>query len=213
MTKIKRFEDYDTLYVFDFDDTLVETPGFEELALKYLKEDYTVKDLLDISIKRSGCSIEDLKWENGRIYVNDPLKKFKELGNWNRKGNRLYLITPNIFCQIEESLPKKLKPLINLYRSVDNKCIVTARPEAIREKIMDVFMKLGIDYPEYGLYMRPTGRKNAGMWKGEKIVDIVKENGFNKVIFYDDNSKYLTKAGRVVKSQLPDLDWKAIKVN
>ena len=48
--------------------------------------------------------------------------------------------------------------------------------------------------------------------KGEKISDIVEENGFDKAIFYDDNSKYLSKATREVKKRLPDLDWKPVKV-
>ncbi len=209
---INRFEKYDTLYVFDFDDTLVESPGFEELVMKYIKEDYSVEDLLDISMKRSGCSISDLEWENGRIYINDPKKIFKEVGNWKRKGERLYLLTPNIFSKTDDSLPTKLKPLIDLYRSVENKCIITARPEVIRDKIMRVLIDLGIDYPKYGLHMLPTGRRNAGIWKGEKIVDIVKETEYNNVIFYDDNSKYLSKASRVVKEKLPKLNWKPIKV-
>ena len=152
--RINRFEEYDTLYVFDFDDTLVETPSFEELALKYLKESYSVKDLLDISIRRSGCKIEDLKWENGRIYLDDPTYRYKEFGNWVRKKSRLYLVTPNIFSQTDESLPTELKPLIDLYNKVDNKCIVTARPEVIKEKLISVLSKLGIEYPKISLSKR-----------------------------------------------------------
>lgn len=210
--RINRFEEYDTLYVFDFDDTLVETPSFEELALKYLKESYSVKDLLDISIRRSGCKIEDLKWENGRIYLDDPTYRYKEFGNWVRKKSRLYLVTPNIFSQTDESLPTELKPLIDLYNKVDNKCIVTARPEVIKEKLISVLSKLGIEYPKYGLHMLPTRIKNAGEWKGHKIVELVKETGVNKVIFYDDNSKFLRKSTKVIKERLPNLNWEPIKV-
>lgn len=212
MVNIKRFEDINTLYVFDFDDTLVESPRFEELVLKYLKEDYTVKDLLKISLQRAGCKLEDLRWENGRIFVYDPYKKFREYGNWKRKKDKLYLLSPNIFGQIDESLPKELKPLVNLYKSVENKCIVTARPDIIRDKIINVLDNFGLDYPKYGLHMLPKGRKNAGEWKGEKISDIVEQTGFNKVIFYDDNSKYLSKATKVIKRRLPNLNWNPVKV-
>ena len=42
MKYLKLYEDFkqsdDTLYIFDFDDTLVDSPEFEELAIKYLKE-------------------------------------------------------------------------------------------------------------------------------------------------------------------------------
>ena len=54
MTKIKRFESFsseDTLYVFDYDDTLVVTPEFEELAIDFLKENVTIESLLNMSIR------------------------------------------------------------------------------------------------------------------------------------------------------------------
>ena len=38
----------------------------------------------------------------------DPNHRYKEFGNWVRKKSRLYLVTPNIFSQIDDSLPKKL---------------------------------------------------------------------------------------------------------
>jgi hypothetical protein len=63
---IKKFFEFninkidDILYVFDFDDTLVETPEFEELAFPYLKENATVKDLInrcidEIKIDKKSC--------------------------------------------------------------------------------------------------------------------------------------------------------------
>ena len=216
MTKIKNYNEYinqDTLYVFDFDDTLAITPRFEDVILPYINEDRSVKDLLDNSVKLSGCSIGDLEYENGRIYVNDTTNKYKEVGNWKRKGSRLYLLSPNIFSTLDESFPEKTTELLDFYNSVENKCIVTARPEINREKLTKVMSKLGIDFPKYGLYMLPSRRRGAGIWKGEEIVKIIKETGFNKVIFYDDNPKYISKATRVVKSQLPDIDWSTIRVS
>ena len=60
--------------------------------------------------------------------------------------------------------------------------------------------------------MAPDNTKNAGHWKGERIVEILNETGFKKAIFYDDNAKYISKATRVVKDKLPNIDWKTIKV-
>jgi hypothetical protein len=51
-----------------------------------------------------------------------------------RKGKRVYLLTPE-FGKTDISLPTKLKELVNLYNSVENKCIVTARTEEVRNKI------------------------------------------------------------------------------
>jgi hypothetical protein len=36
-----------------------------------------------------------------------------------------------------------------------------------------------------------TNYSRAGVWKGNKIVELVEKTAFKKVIFYDDNIKYL----------------------
>jgi hypothetical protein len=214
--KIKNYNEFtseNVLYIFDFDDTLVNSPSFEELAIEYLKEDITIKDLLDQSIKRVGVTLDDLKWQDGRIYVLDPNKELKEFGNWLRKGDRLYMFSPNLFHVSDISLPKSLKQEIsNLYKSVENKCIVTAREESLRNKISNKLLDLGLELPKYGLHMAPVGTKNAGHWKGERIVEIINETGFQKAIFYDDNIKYIKRATKVIKEKLPNFDFTSIKV-
>jgi hypothetical protein len=211
--KIQSYEKFnEELYVFDFDDTLAETPRFEELVLKILKESKTVKDLVINSIDRINVDISKLKYENGRIFIEDPEIKIKPIGNWVRKGVRVYLTTPFGFDYIEESMPKKLKEISNLYKSVDNKCIVTARPERSRKLLEDTLDKLGLKYPKFGIYMRPDNLNNAGEWKGFQICEISKKFNFKSVIFYDDNTKYIKKVKKVISDILPDLKFRAIKV-
>jgi hypothetical protein len=213
--KIKNYNEFtseNVLYIFDFDDTLVNSPSFDELAINYLKEDITIKDLLNQSINRVGVTLDDLKWQDGRIYVLDPNKELKEFGNWVRKGDRLYMFTPNAFHLSDLSLPSTLKELSELYKSVENKCIVTAREESLRNKITRTLLDLGLELPKYGLHMAPVGTKNAGNWKGEKIVEIINETGFQKAIFYDDNAKYIKRATKVVREKLPNFDFTPVKV-
>jgi hypothetical protein len=214
--KIKNYNEFtseNVLYIFDFDDTLVNSPSFDKLAIEYLKEDITIKDLLNQSIKRVGVTLDDLKWQDGRIYVLDPNKELKEFGNWVRKGDRLYMFSPNLFHTSDISLPKSLKTEISdLYKSVENKCIVTAREESLRNKITNKLLDLGLELPKYGLHMAPMGTKNAGHWKGERIVEIINETGFQKAIFYDDNIKYIKRATKVIKEKLPNFDFTSIKV-
>ena len=69
---IKRFKEFnesnesnETLRIFDFDDTLVNSPSFEELAIEFLKEDLSIGDMLKTSVGRIGVNLRDLKWENG----------------------------------------------------------------------------------------------------------------------------------------------------
>lgn len=217
MVNIKTFENFnksDLLYIFDFDDTLVKTPSFEELAIDFLKENNTIKDILISSVNKIGVSLKDLKWENGKVYVKDPSNKLEQKSNWIRKGNRLYLSMPSKFPYMDISLPKELKETAKLYNKVENKCIVTARPEDIRWKIINTMHKLGLEMPKYGLHMFPSGKGhgNPGWWKGKKIVQILKETGFKSAIFYEDNSKTLNKVTRTIKEYLPDIDWKTVKV-
>ena len=213
---IKSFNNFSNsnqiLYVFDFDDTLVDTPSFEELAQQYLIEKLTVKDLLINSIKKIGVRLNDLKIENDRIYFEDPDLLYDVSGNWVRKGKRVYLVTPDEFSYIDESLPSTKTKFSEIYNKIENKCIVTARPEETRYQISNVLRELGFEYPKWGLHMLPKGRKNAGVWKGEKIVELVMETGVNKVVFFDDNSRYLKKAGRVVKEKLPNIIWEPYKI-
>jgi hypothetical protein len=207
-----KFTNENILYIFDFDDTLVNSPSFDELSINYLKEDITIKDLLNQSVNRVGVTLDDLKWQDGRVYILDPNKELREFGNWIRKGDRLYMFTPHAFHLSNLSLPETLKELSELYKSVENKCIVTARQESLRNKITKTLLDLGLELPKYGLHMAPVGTKNAGYWKGEKIVEIVNKTEFQKAIFYDDNIKYIKRATKVVKEKLPNFDFTPVKV-
>lgn len=216
MVKIDRFNEFNieqqTLYVFDFDDTLVVTPRYEDIAIKFLTENLTVKDLLNRSLKRIGVDKSKLKVQDKRIFIEDPQRIYPEQKDWVRKGNRLYLVQPDEFSYLDESLPKQTKELVNLYKSVEDKCIVTARPESMRDKIESVLNQFGLEEPKWGLHMAPDGKINAGKWKGEKIVNLAETTGFQNVIFYDDNSKYIRGAKKVVQEKLPNLNFKCIKV-
>lgn len=213
---IKSFEkfqnDSKTLYVFDFDDTLVDTPSFEEVVKKLIVEKITAKDLLISSLNLIGKKITDLKWRDGRIYIDDPNQSIELRGNWVRRGIRVYLTSPDEFSFLDESIPTQRTKFSELYNKVENKCIVTARPELSRTKIEKALKEMGFEYPKWGLHMLPKNRKGAGEWKGEKIVEISSLMGAKKIMFFDDNSKYLKKAGKVVKEKLPNVIWEPHKI-
>ena len=219
MKWIKLFEDFnqtddETLYIFDFDDTLVETPDFEELAIQYLGESNTIESLIEDSLRWIGKSKADLKVEHGRIYVDDAEEFIIPKGNWVRKGKRVYLISPNKFYTSELSIPTGLKELSNLYKEVKNKAIVTGRTIELENKIKNVLSDFGLEQPNYGLFCYPYPRfERIAEWKAETIVKLLKETGFKKAHFYDDRPKWVKKVVDAVKKQLPDVDFKGIKVN
>lgn len=205
----------EVLNIFDFDDTIVRSPRFEEMAIEYLKENDSIKSILNKSIKLINKSFDDLKIEDGRIYVNDINKEINIKGNWVRKKNRVYLVAPDTFYFSDLSFPKYTKELSKLYKSVENKAIVTARFHSVREKVIDSLNRLGLEMPNYGLHcypMRNVTTDNAGIWKGKKIVELIKESGFTNVKFYDDNSKWVRQVTKEVKKELPNINFEGIKV-
>lgn len=73
---------------------------------------------------------------------------------------------------MDESLPDKLKEISDIYKSVEDKCIVTSRPESMRSKIVEKLKELGLEIPKWGIHMKPDNLKNAGEWKGFQICEI-----------------------------------------
>jgi len=217
--RIKRFESFSgtrTLYAFDFDDTLAETPSFEDHAISFLKESSEIESMLRKAAGKIGIEMKDFKWQDGRIYIEDPaFEKQVKPGDkdWARKGARIYLLQPDEFCLSDLSMPEAATPLKDLYNSTEEACIITARPERIRKKIEDSLGRLGLEYPKYGLHMYPSmNHHRAGRWKGQKMAELAKQFGFDKVVFYDDNRKYIKDATAAMKELAPEIEFKAIKV-
>lgn len=49
-------------------------------------------------------------------------------------------------------------------------------------------------------------------WKAKKVIQLIKDSGFNKVQFYDDKSKIVNVVTKLVKSTLPNVDFTGNKV-
>lgn len=216
LESFKEFDKYnDVLMIFDFDDTLADSPRFEELAINYLREGVTVKTLVDRSLKLIGKKKEDVKIEHGRLYVNDPKSEIEVKGNWVRKKGRVYLVAPDRFYYLEESFPDKLTPLAKKYKSVKNKAIVTARIKTVRNLLEKYLDKLGLGQPNQGLFMYPTkdgDGSRVAAWKAKTIVKLIKDTGFKKVEYYDDKSKIVNAVVKAVKNELPDVEFIGHKV-
>ena len=169
MVKIDKFNEFgienNTLYVFDFDDTLMVTPRYEDIAIKFLNENLTVKDLLDRAVKRIGITKDKLKVQDRRIFVDDPNKIYKEEKDWIRKGNRLYLVQPDAFSYLDESLPTKLKELASLYKSVEDK----VRWAVELDNRLDILMERG--YVSEVTKMRFRVRQLTGLESIESRID------------------------------------------
>lgn len=215
MKYIKLFENFsdETLYLFDFDDTLVDSPGFEDKAIEFLNEDFSIGEILNTSATKIGVKTTDFKIENGRIYIDYTGQEIKH--PWILKGNRLYLTAPQYqWSHSIDSLPSKLLPLSELYNSVENKAIITARPDDMRIEILKKMKELGLQEPKFGLHMFPIGSGSGAPaeWKGKVAVELIKETGLTNVRFYDDKPKIVNRVVRIVKQELPQVNIEGIRV-
>jgi len=219
MKYLKLFENFgtdDTLYIFDFDDTLVDTPSFEELAIQYLTESKNIGDLIKRSLQFVNKEQKDLKIENGRIYIEDPNQTIEPKGNWVRKGLRVYMVTPNVYHFLDISLPTKVKELSELYKQVQNKSIVTGRMVDLKEKVIESLEKFGLELPNNGLFCYPSKddrTDRVAEWKAKTIVQLLKDTGFKKAKFYDDKPKWVKRVVTAVRSELPEVEFEGIRVH
>jgi hypothetical protein len=219
MKYLKLFESFqkdETLYIFDFDDTLVDTPSFEELAIQFLTENQTIGDLIKKSLTFVNKEKSDLKIENGRIYVEDPNQTIDPKGNWVRNGLRVYMVTPNIYHFLDISLPTKVKELSELYKQVQNKAIVTGRMVDLKEKVIESLDKFGLELPNHGLFCYPSKddrTDRVAEWKAKTIVQLLKDTGFTKAKFYDDKPKWVKRVVQEVKKELPEVEFEGVRVH
>jgi phosphoglycolate phosphatase-like HAD superfamily hydrolase len=218
MKYLKLFENFqndETLYIFDFDDTLVDSPSFEELAIEYLTENQNISDLIKRSLYFVSKEKSDLRIENGRIYIEDPNQTIEPKGNWVRKGLRVYMVTPNVYHFLDISLPKKVKELSELYKQVQNKAIVTGRMVDLKEKVIESLEKFGLELPNYGLFCFPSKddtSQRVAEWKATTIVQLLRDTGFKKAKFYDDKPKWVKRVVQEVKKELPEVDFEGVRV-
>jgi hypothetical protein len=218
----ENFQESETLYIFDFDDTLAESPSFEELVIRYKNgEDLPeIEILLKNSLKLIDKKLSDIHIENGKIFVKDADESIDVEGKgnyWVRKGGGLIkMITPNKFHFLDISMPTKVKELSELYKQVQNKAIVTGRMVDLREKVIESLEKFGLEFPNHDLFCYPSKddrTDRVAEWKAKTIVKLLKKTGFLRAKFYDDKPKWVKRVVLEVKKELPEVEFEGIRVH
>lgn len=185
------------LNAFDLDETLVFNTTFEENIKHLLLEYKTPTEIFFDKINKKNINISKLKYENGRIYFNDPMNNFnidKYDTDWVRKKDRVYLIQPDEYLLTNESLPIAVnEKLLELYNNSINKCIITARLENSKSILKKRLNELGINEPNYGLFMLNDKYSNKVKFKADTLIKLQKKYNFEVVNYYDDNIKLLKR--------------------
>ena len=197
LERFNNFNKNDVLYVFDMDDTLVYSDEFEDHIRPLLNENITPEEIFNVEVSKIDTDLSYLKYEHGRIYMDDPNKiiKIPKNSSWVRKKDRIYLTTPESYYMTTESIPNKVnKMLVDLYNSVKDKAIVTARKEKYRYVTELALQSLGIETPNYGLFMYPDETHSfKSKWKSDRLLELYDNDKFNELHYYDDNIKLLKK--------------------
>jgi hypothetical protein len=210
--KYKELNDPKSIFAFDFDDTLANSPDFNKLSIDYLRESNDIEKLLKKSVSLIGANINDLKWNHGKIFINDPDQKLNVKGNWVRKGDRVCLNQPDEFSLLDISIPTNLNWPSDIYKQCLNKCIITARPQKSEPKIKKCIQDLGLELPNFGLYTCPPNIKTTTpKWKADTLSEIIKDNKFENVYFWDDKPKIVRQIRNDISNNF-DVSLKVFKV-
>ena len=201
------------LYAFDMDDTLVYGKRFEEF-IKPMLEYLTPEIIFNNKLEDIGVDLKRLKYEDGRIYFNDPSHTVKTLpgSSWIRKKDRVYITQPDAYFMTDESMPiGTYDEIIDLYNNAEYKCIITARNERLRSQTTKALKNLGIEKPNEGLYMYPINNFSFTYeYKANKLLQIYNRRKFDEIYYFDDNIKLLKRIKRNLQDK--DINIKYYKV-
>ena len=105
--------------------------------------------------------------------------------------------------------PKTLGNSINeevysFYKNAANKAILTGRDEKLRPDITKRLSELGIELPNYGLFLY-SGHMGVSMFKIQVIEDLIRKNGWTEVHFFEDRKDWLDKAAEHVHTVFPNV--------
>jgi hypothetical protein len=199
---IDKYNDFLHLNAFDLDDTLIITKRFEEVLLPYINENVNLKDTIENILKKYNKDITDLNYENGRLYLFDPNREIDENKekNFIRKNSRIYLTTPeNFFLSEDGESDSTNTEIVNLYNKSKNRSIITIRKDKYRKQTLEMLNKLGIKYPNAGLFMYPFDIiYNKAKWKSQILEELLLK--YVNVSYYDNDVKVLKRIKKYINN-------------
>lgn len=220
------------LHIFDLDDTLTVTPTFadfvgadikgmvniEESFPKYFKSikgGFWHNTSKDVYFKKSGDFIVVINKADDKPFDENVLKYFH-----GRKWDRALDVVNGVivlkaypgFHGDPETIGKKLNdPIYNIYKSAQNKMILTGRDEKLRHLIEKELDTLDVKYPNYGFFMYSHPKyPNIRSFKAMVIVDSILQNAWDEVHFYEDREDWLKIAVDAVRERFSEEEVKFV---
>jgi hypothetical protein len=103
--------------------------------------------------------------------------------------------------------------VFNSYKLAKNKMIISGRSENLRNSIKSKFEEIGIDYPNFGLFLFKGGRVGIADFKVNTIKNSILENNWNEIHFFEDKMEWLEKAFKEITSEFPYIKFHKHFVN
>lgn len=216
------------IYIFDLDDVLIKVLPFSAFLtadsngiidtskeysdyFKKIKSLFWDKASKNVLFKKSGDFVVIIDADTKRPINPDILQYVsdkKNERNFEVKNDLLLLRSFPGFHSDPNTLGKEVNNYVfKDYSSAENKMILTGRDEELRPFVEKSLKEMGIEYPNYGLYMFPGGSKSIKDVKTEVILNTIQEHGWDEVHFYEDRKDWLYHAEGSVKSKFPNVKF------
>jgi len=243
-----------TLYVFDMDDTLVQTPGvldiFKVKGGKIYSGDHVIDGAISHMIKLFKKAFEEtdenkkraqelagikhkitfqregdciLMYCDGDLVDGNTLQEIQDSPNLSDSEKNKILekfdlcenkIAIGFFSEIfqTESTIGTIKnhEIVDIYKKVKNKMIVTGRNKSIQkgtEHVLFSSMGVGLPKPNFGVHLFPGGSRKDGIkgFKASVVADSIIENGWTKIYYFDDRGDWLKYVKNSIEDRFPEV--------
>ena len=241
-----------SLYVFDMDDTLVQTPCVSDIFKirggRIFSGDHTIDRAISQMIKLFKKAFKETDEDKKRaqelagikhkitfqrdnkcilMFIDKNLvdanmlqkiqdspnledsEKNKILKKFDICGDKVALGLFSEIFQTESTIGTiKNSEIIDIYKRVENKMIVTGRNKNIQKGTEHVlFSAMGVNLPEpnFGLHLFPGGNINGGIkgFKANVVIDSIIENGWTKIYYFDDRGDWLQYVKKTIENRFP----------
>ena len=173
----------------------------------------------DFSFKRKGDFIVMLHDGNelGKKYIQD-IQDSINLSDREKKEilNKLVIENRDValglfseFFRTEATVgTEMIKPVVNLYKKIENKMILTGRSNVIKKGVEYVlFNIIGLPKPNFGLYMYDNSKGGVAQFKAKTIEESIEKYKWEQIYFFDDRGDWLESTKEHINKIFPQVKF------
>lgn len=216
------------IHIFDLDDTLLETPTFSDFVganhndvidsntifpeyftkiksifLNDLAKEVIFLRLNDFVVPVDVKTKEPFPFEKIQYVKDSKYKRFFE----EKDGIIVIGSFPGFHGDIN-TLGKIInEPVIQIYKNVQNKMILTGRSDKLHDHITDRLNFLGIELPNFGIKTFKMDSHGIQAYKIRTIASSIQENEWEVVHFYEDNKSWLFNTKKTIEELFPSIEF------